>query len=120
MTSGYFFDTYAMIELVDGNPAYARYAEARPAFTKLNLYEFYLYLLRTSGFEVANRFLTHNCDLALDFGPDVIKEAAQLKLRVKAMSMADTIGYVAAGKLGVRFLTGDKAFKDLPNVEFVK
>ncbi|MBI5035765.1 hypothetical protein HZC09_00325 [Candidatus Micrarchaeota archaeon] len=121
MTKGYFFDTYATIELIDGNPAYAPYKDAAPAFTKLNLFEVYFYLLRTFGIDAADKFNSHNYDLALDFGPEVIREAAQLKFQVnRNISMTDAIGYVIAGKLGLRFLTGDKQFEDLPNVEFVK
>ena len=35
------------------------------------------------------------------------------------LSYADCLGYVISKKLNIRFLTGDKQFKDLPNVEFV-
>ena len=36
------------------------------------------------------------------------------------VSLVDTLGYVIANKLGIPFLTGDSAFKDLNNVEYVK
>ena len=34
--------------------------------------------------------------------------------------MTDCVGYVVAKRVGVKFLTGDREFKDMPNVEFVK
>ena len=34
--------------------------------------------------------------------------------------MTDSISYMHARDLNVRFLTGDKEFMDMPNVEFVK
>jgi len=36
------------------------------------------------------------------------------------MSMADCISYIQSKEVGVKFLTGDKEFEDLDNVEFVK
>jgi hypothetical protein len=49
-----------------------------------------------------------------------------MKLRLSArarkvdFSYADAIGYAMSGRLRLRYLTGDDAFKGLPNVEFVK
>ena len=35
------------------------------------------------------------------------------------LSYADCLGYILAKKLGFRFLTGDEAFKNVENTEFV-
>ena len=45
-----------------------------------------------------------------------------MKFRVmnKNMSMTDCISYMQAKELGIKFLTGDKEFEDLENVEFIK
>ena len=34
--------------------------------------------------------------------------------------MTDCIGYILAKNIGIKFLTGDKEFENLDNVEFVK
>lgn len=34
--------------------------------------------------------------------------------------MTDCVGYVVSQRLGMKFLTGDKEFRGLPNVEFVQ
>jgi len=47
-------------------------------------------------------------------------EAMALKARRPRLSYADTIGYTAARRLGARFLTGDEAFRRLPDVEFCR
>ena len=36
------------------------------------------------------------------------------------VSMTDCVGYILAKQLGIKFLTGDKEFEHLDNVEFVK
>ena len=43
-----------------------------------------------------------------------------LKIKNKQRSIPDVMGYIIAKKYNAKFLTGDKEFKDVPNVEFVK
>lgn len=45
---------------------------------------------------------------------------ARLKHQQKDLSIADCVGYVTAQRLGVKFLTGDKAFKGMKNVGWVR
>ena len=40
--------------------------------------------------------------------------------RRRKLSYVDALGYVIARRLSLRFLTGDDAFRGLPNVLFVK
>ena len=40
--------------------------------------------------------------------------------RAKKLSYADCIGYALAKRNGLKFLTGDRRFEGLENVEFVK
>ena len=42
------------------------------------------------------------------------------KYRKEKLSMTDCIGYAAAERSGMKFLTGDEKFKNKKNVEFVK
>lgn len=46
--------------------------------------------------------------------------AMKLKLKNKNLSYTDCIGYIFAIKNNLKFLTGDKKFNDMPNVEFVQ
>ena len=59
---------------------------------------------------------------AIDFDINVIKEAAKLRLKYKKndLSMTDCIGYILAKEWNIKFLTGDKEFENMENVEFVK
>ena len=51
----YFFDTYALIEIVKGNPAYARYSEAKGHTAIFNLYELYAHILKGNGEQLAKQ-----------------------------------------------------------------
>ncbi len=120
--SHYFFDSYALVEVINGNENYNEYKPAGMIFTKMNLFEVYYALLRKLGQQEADSFLYSYSFYITDYDETVIAEAAQLKLLYKSrnISMADAIGYIVAKRWNVRFLTGDQQFKDLENVEYVK
>jgi len=52
------------------------------------------------------------------FKAAVFREAQRRRRRL--LSYVDALGYVLARRLSLRFLTGDDAFRGLPNVLFVK
>lgn len=58
----------------------------------------------------------------LHMKPEWIKEAMEFRVEWKDrnVSMTDCISYIMSKKLGIKFLTGDKEFEKLDNVEFVK
>lgn len=118
----FFFDSYALIEIIRGNPNYKIYTGSRVITTKLNIFEVYHGLIRDVSEKEANKFLEEYYSLIMDFNEEDIKNAAKLKIdnNKRDLSMTDCIGYVLAKRLGIKFLTGDKEFKEMENVEFVK
>ena len=118
----FFFDSYAVIELIKGNPNYGEYINSGILLTKLNLFEVYYAFLRDFGEKEADKFIEKYYPFIIDFDEFIIKEAAKFKLqnRKRNLSMTDCIGYILAQKIEIKFLTGDKEFKDLENVEYVK
>ncbi len=118
----FFFDSYAFFEILKGNNNYRKYENVGIVTTKLNMFELYLGVLREVNEVEAEKVLDKYSPFVVDFNQDVIKNAAKLKilLNKRDVSMTDCIGYCLAKQLGIRFLTGDDAFRDLDNVEFVK
>jgi len=112
----YFLDSYAIIEILEGNINYQKYSEISFITTKLNLFEVSLYLLRSKK---PLDFIKSAYGSTVDFDENVILFAARFKISHPGVSMADSIGYVVSISASHVFLTGDKAFKGLPNVEFV-
>lgn len=117
----YFFDTYALIELVKQNPSYLAYAEYPLVTLTLNKIEFCWWALNSHGEEFAQRMLNVLAH-AIDPPDSLILEALQFRKEHKKrdLSYADALGYIYAKKHKLIFLTGDKEFKDLPNVRYVK
>ncbi|MBS3163556.1 PIN domain-containing protein [Candidatus Woesearchaeota archaeon] len=122
MNEIYFFDTYAIIEMIKGNENYSKFKNAKMITAILNLIELHYALLKDFNEDKANYFLEKysNYVIGLDIG--IIKEANKFRLKniKKKISTADSIGYVLSIKNGIKFLTGDQEFEGLENVEFVK
>jgi len=116
----FFLDTYALIEIVRGNPRYRRYLSAELRTGLWNLAELYLAILRDRGDAEARRQFVRFRTIAVDPDDEWLFEALALKARRPALSYADAIGYTAARRVGARFLTGDEAFRRLPDVEFCR
>lgn len=123
--AGYFLDTYAMMEYIGGNKSYEKYFSRLELKTSiLNLMELYYHILRDAGEERADGSYMQFKQFEVSLSNEDVKEGMKFRLRSKAsrldISYADAIGYVVAERLGMKFLTGDDAFEELSNVEFVK
>jgi predicted nucleic acid-binding protein len=118
----YFFDSYAIIEIFNGNKNYEKYTHSIIFITKQNLFEVYYAFLRLKKEKIANYFLEKFYPFTIEFDSNDIIDAAKLKLKYKnrKLSMTDCLGYVIAKNRSIKFLTGDKEFIDFDNVEFVK
>ena len=121
----FFLDTYAMMEYAGGNPGYKRYFGAAPLYTStLNLTELYYHALRDAGEDAAQKLYLGFRGYAVELAEADIFSGMRFRMRMKAsgkdVSYADALGYAMSERLGSRFLTGDLAFEDVPNVEFVR
>jgi uncharacterized protein len=118
----FFFDSYALFEILKGNRDYEKYKEFNIITTKLNLFELYFGLLRNVNEKTAETYLEKYFPFVIDFNKETIKQAAKLKNRLnkRDLSMTDCIGYILSNQIGAKFLTGDREFEFLDNVEFVK
>ncbi len=120
MSELYFFDTYAFFEVIRGNPSYKRYEEANVVTTIFNLAELNYGLKKEKNEKVADEITEKYRIFLVDVTLDDVKEAMNLKIKNKQLSIPDAIGYIISNRLNAKFLTGDNEFKEMPNVEFVK
>ncbi|MFQ6106255.1 MAG: PIN domain-containing protein [Thermoplasmata archaeon] len=118
----FFFDTYALVELAQGKPSYERFRDV-PVVTELcNLYEL---IHAFAGAVPEGRIRTFIDDLnpnLLEPDLDDLFRASDFKRahRRRRISYVDALGYVLARKHGLTFLTGDKEFERMENIEFVR
>lgn len=118
-----FFDTYALYEIIEGNENYKNYIkDIGIVITKLNLMELYYGLLVRHNEKTANHFYDKFLVYCTSIDDDTMKRAMIFRYlnKKRDLSYVDCIGYILAKKRNINFLTGDKEFEDMENVEFVK
>lgn len=118
----YFFDTYALIEIAEGSIRYKKYLESDAVTLKDNLAELYYFLLKKYDEKTADFFLDKFSRIAVELPISIIGKA--MAFRHKHMntrfSYIDCLGYIYALENKILFLTGDRAFIDMENVELVR
>ncbi len=123
----FFLDTYAIQEILEGKESYENYTmQTRLITSKLNLMEIYYNILRKKGENSAESAFNGFAGLCVELSDDDLKQAVKFKASIRNsnpksnISYVDAVGYTLAKKHNVRFLTGDKEFKGMDNVEFVE
>lgn len=118
----YFFDSYAIVEITNRNENYLPYRDAEVTFTVFNLAEIYWAVLNRYDEERAKAVYEQYKNAVVELDDETIQEAMRFRIehKKKRLSYADCIGYIYAKRNSMKFLTGDKEFRGLPNVEFVK
>ena len=122
MTETYVMDTYAVAEILRKNKNYCPYLEKSVILTQWNIFEIYYTVARDYGKEKAQQVVDLYYPSVIAVQKSILEEAAffRLEQRQKDLSMTDCIGYILARRIGIKFLTGDIKFENLPNVEWVK
>jgi len=119
----YFFDSCAIIEIVEGNENYLRFRELPITTTTLNVAEVYFYLLKQHNEQTADYWIRKlNFELISIIKLHLAVNATKLKFKNKkdGLSYVDCIGYMLSKEMEIKFLTGDRKFKNKENVEFIE
>ena len=116
----YFFDTYAFFEVIRGNPRYLQYVDAHVITTIFNLAELNYNLKKEKSKKIADDCTEKYKPYLVEVTLEDLKDAMDLKIKHKNLSIPDAIGYTVAKKHNIKFLTGDEGFRNMDNVEFVK
>ena len=110
----YFFDTYALIEIIKGSPNYKDYSGYKFITTRFNLMELYYGLLRLFNEMVADRYFSTFLPSCIPVSDDTIKAAMKFRFEQRKkgnlISYVDCIGYIMALENDIRLVTGEKHF----------
>jgi predicted nucleic acid-binding protein len=121
MNETYYLDTYAIIEIIKGNKNYLPYKDKIKVVTVFNLIELHYRLLKEFGEEISKKYLMEYKEV-INFSLQDIMSANEFRLKNKnkELSFTDCIGYIISKNKNMKFLTGDKQFEKMENVEFVR
>ncbi len=122
MSEDYFFDTYAIIELIKGNSNYEFVKDDVIITGVMNLAEVYYALLLENAEDFANSIIKKLNTQIIDLDQKMAIEAAKFRYKNKKLflSYIDCIGYILAKENNLIFLTGDEGFKHIDNVKLIK
>ncbi len=117
----YIFDTYAILEIIEGNVNYEPYLDSEIIINDFIFAELCYKLLRENR-SGAEYYIKKYGNFVSHISPFVVKGAMvfRVKHKKRKLSMTDCISYIMARNLGIKFLTGDKEFEKFEGVEFVK
>ena len=115
-------DAYALVEIAQANPAFTQLLNSDFVITEPTLAEFYGVLYRKAGKEHATYWLVRLEPWARSVPLSIMVKAAEFKVHNarRNVSFFDCAGYLYAQENGMRFVTGDKEFKDKDGVLFIK
>lgn len=117
----FLFDTYAILEIINGNKNYEQYLDVGIVINDFVFAEL-CYKLFREAVKNADFYVENYSKFILNAEPGVIREAMLFRIHnlKKNLSMTDCISYIMAKSLHIKFLTSDKEFSGIENVEFVK
>ena len=118
----YFFDTYAIIEIIEENKGYEKYKEEEVITSILNVGELFYALQKANDEKTADTWFEKLKQSAIVIDAEIIKKAMKFRIenKEKKFSFIDCVGYALAKERNLIFLTGDEGFRNMDNVEFVK
>ena len=121
-----FADTYALIELLKGNPNYEKYSQADLIATEFNILELTYALFRDFGRDEAAKvvkLIRDKIEILPTEDSDYL-DASEFRKSAnktgKKLSLIDALGYSCSKRLGIKFLTGDREFIKMENIEYIK
>ncbi len=117
-----FLDSYAIIEIMKNNPNYQNMAETVPVSTRINLVEVAYHILQDCPREKAAQIIKALKIKTIEIQENQIEKIAAFRKEhsKQKFSYIDCIGYILAKENNLVFVTGDKQFEGMPNVEFRK
>ena len=121
MNDVFVFDTYALMEIINGNEKYKDYIDKHLIINDFIFAEL-CYVLKREGYPQAEEYLNKYLNFIIHANPEVIKRAMFFRFNNKKtrLSTTDCISYFMAKNLNIKFLTGDKEFENREGVEFVR
>ena len=118
----YFFDSYAIIEIIKNSSGYDKFRETQIVTNALHIAEVHYILAEFTGEKASDETVKSLNINLIDITKEIAIEASKLRFNNKKLklSYADCLGYVCAINNNLKFLTGDDGLKKFDNVEFVK
>ena len=118
----FYLDTYALAEIGDGNPKFMEFLNKEFVITDLTLGEYYSVVYRDGREDKAIYWHSRLASLCKPVSRNILVNALKYWIDNKKdnLSIFDCVGYIFALENNLRFVTGDKEFKNKEGVLFIQ
>jgi len=115
-------DTYALVEIHNGNQRFAGLLNDEIVITNMTMAEFYAFLYRKYNLQTAEYWHRKLSFFCKPVPMPVLLKAVKFRIdnKTKNFSFFDCVGYTYARENNMKFVTGDRQFHSIEGVEFVK
>ncbi|MEK6948903.1 MAG: PIN domain-containing protein [Nanoarchaeota archaeon] len=115
-------DTYALVEINNGNPKFASLLNENIAIADLTFAEFYGQLFRKYDKKTADYWHRKLSVFCKPVNREILLKAVIYRIEhaKEDLSFFDCVGYIFSLENNLRFVTGDKSFKGKESVEFLQ
>ena len=115
-------DTYALVEISNGNPRFSHLLNEKVVIREITLAEFYGILYKRLGLMTADNWQKRLAFFTKPVPIDVLVRAVRMRIdeHKTRLSFFDCVGYQYAQANNMTFVTGDLEFQDMQGVEFIK
>ena len=114
-------DTYALAEIGEGNPKFLEFLNKDFVITDLTMAEYYSILYKDHKEDKAVNWHGRLSAFCKPVSREIIIKALKYRIDNKKedLSIFDAIGYIFSLENNLKFVTGDKAFKNKESVLFI-
>lgn len=115
-------DTYALVEINNGNPKFVSFLEEDAVITDITMAEFYADMYRKYDERTADYWHKKLSVFCKPVHREILIKAVKFRIenKKKNLSFFDCVGYVYSLENSLKFVTGDKEFKDKEGVIFIQ
>lgn len=115
-------DTYTLIEINNSNPKFVSLLDEEVVITDITMAEFYADMFRKYNEKTADYWHKKLGGFCKSVSRWVLIKAVKFRIenKEKNLSFFDCVGYIYAQENNMRFVTGDKEFKEMKGVLFIK
>ena len=115
-------DTYTLIEISLGNSDFIPLLEKEVVIPDTTIAEFYSMMYRKYNLKTAEYWYRRLNSFLTPVKRDILIKAMKYKIDNKKQNLSffDCVGYIFALENNMKFVTGDREFKNKPKVEYIK
>ena len=115
-------DTYALAEIGNGNPKFSEFLNKEFIITDLTMAEYYSVLYRDGKEDKAIYWHNRLSSFCKSVSREILIKALKYRIDNKKedLSIFDCMGYIYALENNLKFVTGDKEFKNKEGVMFIQ